>query len=74
MMKRLTITGSTLRARPVADKAPIAEALQKTVWPLLADGTIKPVIDRVFPLAEATAAHTLMESSRHIGKILLRVA
>ena len=74
MMKRLTITGSTLRARPVADKAPIAQALRETVWPLLADGTVKPIIDRVFPLTEAVSAHTLMESNRHIGKILLQVA
>ncbi|HAS51831.1 MAG TPA: NAD(P)H-quinone oxidoreductase [Gammaproteobacteria bacterium] len=74
MMKRLTITGSTLRARPVADKAPIAQALQKTVWPLLINGTVKPIIDRVFPLTEAVAAHALMESNRHIGKILLKVA
>lgn len=73
MMKRLTITGSTLRARPVAHKAPIAQALRKTVWPLLASGAIRPIIDRVFPLAEATAAHTLMESNRHIGKLLLQV-
>lgn len=74
MMKRLTITGSTLRARPVADKAHIAESLRQRVWPLLANGTIRPVIDRVFPLNEAAAAHAFMESNRHIGKILLRVA
>ena len=74
MMKRLTITGSTLRARPVADKAPIAQALQKAVWPLLINGTVKPIIDQVFPLTEAVAAHALMESNRHIGKILLKVA
>lgn len=74
MMKRLTITGSTLRARPVADKAPIAQALQKTVWPLLINGNVKPIIDQVFPLTEAVAAHALMESNRHIGKILLKVA
>ncbi|MFO1370879.1 MAG: NAD(P)H-quinone oxidoreductase [Candidatus Competibacteraceae bacterium] len=74
MMKRLTITGSTLRARPVEHKAPIAKALQETVWPLLASGTIRPIIDQIFPLTEAVAAHTLMESNRHIGKILLQVA
>ncbi len=73
MMKRLSITGSTLRARPVADKAPIAQALQKTVWPLLSNGTVKPIIDTVFPLTEAAAAHALMESNRHIGKILFKV-
>lgn len=74
MMKRLTITGSTLRARPVEHKASIAVALQKTVWPLLASDTIRPLIDRVFPLTEAAAAHALMESNRHIGKLLLQVA
>lgn len=74
MMKRLTITGSTLRARPVEHKAPIAASLEKTVWPLLASGAVRPIIDRVFPLAEAAAAHALMESNRHIGKLLLQVA
>ncbi|HRF61951.1 MAG TPA: NAD(P)H-quinone oxidoreductase [Candidatus Competibacter sp.] len=74
MMKRLTITGSTLRARPVEHKAPIAASLQKTVWPLLASGAVYPVIDRIFPLTEAAAAHALMESNRHIGKLLLHVA
>lgn len=73
MMKRLTITGSTLRSRPVADKALIAEALLKTVWPLVEAGKIRPVIHRIFPLAEAAAAHALMESNRHIGKIVLQV-
>ena len=73
MMKRLTITGSTLRARPVAHKALIAKALRETVWPLLASGAIRPIIDRVFPLTEAAAAHALMESNRHVGKLLLQV-
>lgn len=73
MMKRLTITGSTLRARPVAHKALIANALREKVWPLLAGGTIRPIIDRVFPLTEAAAAHAWMESNRHVGKILLQV-
>ncbi|MBK7541714.1 MAG: NAD(P)H-quinone oxidoreductase [Candidatus Competibacteraceae bacterium] len=73
MMKRLTITGSTLRARPVADKALIAQKLQTTVWPLVAQGAIKPVIHQVFPLTEAAAAHVLMESNRHIGKLLLQI-
>lgn len=73
MMKRLTITGSTLRARPVEHKAPIARSLQHIVWPLLAGGVVRPVIDRVFPLSEAAAAHALMESNRHIGKLLLQV-
>ncbi|MBK8181709.1 MAG: NAD(P)H-quinone oxidoreductase [Candidatus Competibacteraceae bacterium] len=73
MMKRLTMTGSTLRARPVEHKAPIAESLRNNVWPLLANGTIKPIIDRIFPLAEAADAHALMESNRHIGKLLLQI-
>jgi NADPH2:quinone reductase len=71
MLKRLTHTGSTLRARPVADKAAIARALETHVWPLLAAGSIKPVIHKTFPLTEAAAAHALMESSQHIGKIVL---
>ena len=74
MLKRLTHTGSTLRARPVAEKAAIADALQAKVWPLLAKGTIRPLIDRTFPLAEAAAAHARMESSAHMGKIVLEVA
>jgi putative PIG3 family NAD(P)H quinone oxidoreductase len=73
MMKRLTIAGSTLRARPVEHKAPIAETLQRIVWPLLASGAIRPVIDRVFPLTEAAAAHAMMESNRHVGKLLLQI-
>jgi NADPH2:quinone reductase len=73
MMKRLTLTGSTLRARPVAEKAPIARALRAKVWPLLEAGTVHPVIYKVFPLQEAAAAHRLMESNRHIGKIMLAV-
>ncbi len=71
MLKRLTHTGSTLRARPVADKALIAEALSKNVWPLLAQGRCKPVVHATFPLAEAAKAHALMETSQHIGKIVL---
>jgi NADPH2:quinone reductase len=73
MLKRLTLTGSTLRARPIADKAAIAEKLLREVWPKLATGAIKPLIHGVFPLAEAPAAHALMESSEHIGKIVLVV-
>jgi NADPH2:quinone reductase len=71
MVRRQTITGSTLRARPVADKAAIAQKLREKVWPLIEAGKVRPVIGRTFPLAEAAAAHRLMESSRHIGKILL---
>lgn len=71
MQKRLTFTGSTLRPRPVADKAGIAAALQAKVWPLLDQGKIKPVIDSTFPLAKAAEAHARMESSQHVGKIVL---
>ena len=69
--RRLTITGSTLRPRPVAEKGEIAAALAREVWPLLEAGTIKPIVFKTFPLAEAAAAHSLMESSEHVGKIVL---
>ncbi|PKM35683.1 MAG: NAD(P)H-quinone oxidoreductase [Gammaproteobacteria bacterium HGW-Gammaproteobacteria-10] len=72
-LKRLTITGSTLRARDNAFKAAIAGKLREHVWPLLESGDIHPVIDTVLPLVEAAGAHALMESSRHIGKIILTV-
>ncbi|MFO1069492.1 MAG: NAD(P)H-quinone oxidoreductase [Geminicoccaceae bacterium] len=71
MLKRLTWTGSTLRPRTVAQKGAIARALEAEVWPLLAAGRVKPVIHATFPLAEAARAHALMESSAHIGKIVL---
>ncbi len=71
MLKRLTITGSTLRPRSVSQKAQIAASLKAKVWPLLSKGTVKPVIHATFPLDKAAEAHALMESSRHIGKILL---
>ena len=71
LRRRLTITGSTLRPRPVAFKAAIAQSLRTTVWPLLASGRIQPVIYRVFPASEAAQAHTLMESNQHIGKLVL---
>jgi NADPH2:quinone reductase len=71
LRRRLTITGSTLRPRPVAFKAQIARELRERVWPLLAAGTIKPVIYKTFALEEAGAAHALMESSAHVGKIML---
>ena len=74
MVRRQTITGSTLRPRPVAEKAAIARNLRDKVWPLIEAGKVRPVIDRTFPLAEAAAAHRLMESSAHIGKILLRTS
>ncbi len=73
MLKRLTITGSTLRPRTVAQKAAIAAALLKQVWPLMEAGTVKPVIHATLPLAEAGQAHAMMEESRHIGKIVLTV-
>lgn len=73
MVKRLTITGSTLRARSPEFKGQIAAKLEKYIWPKLADGTIKPIIYKSFPLAEASKAHELMESSEHIGKIVLLV-
>jgi putative PIG3 family NAD(P)H quinone oxidoreductase len=69
--KRLTLTGSTLRARTVTQKAAVAEAMRRNVWPLLAAGRVKPVIHQTFPLAQACDAHRLMESSDHIGKIVL---
>jgi NADPH2:quinone reductase len=71
LRKRLQITGSTLRPRPVAFKAAIAQALKKNVWPLLEKGAIKPVIYKTFPAADAAKAHELMESNQHIGKIVL---
>ena len=71
MVNRLTLTGSTLRPRPVAEKGKIAQALRERVWPLLESGKIKPLIFKTFPLAEAAAAHALMETSSHIGKIVL---
>jgi len=71
LRRRLTVTGSTLRPRPVAFKAAIAARLRSIVWPLLEAGRIKPVVHAVFPLAEAARAHALMESGEHIGKIVL---
>ena len=73
LRRRLSISGSTLRPRPVAFKAAIARRLQETVWPLIEAGSIKPVIFKTFPLALASEAHALMESSAHVGKIMLQV-
>ena len=73
MAKRLTYTGSTLRPRSAADKAAMAKALQEHVWPLLAQGRVKPYIYQVFDLSQAAQAHALMESSVHIGKIMMKV-
>lgn len=71
MVKRLTLTGSTLRPRSIAEKAQIARALEAKIWPLLAAGKIRPQVFETFPLAEAAEAHRLMESSAHVGKIML---
>ncbi|MFC4173991.1 NAD(P)H-quinone oxidoreductase [Microvirga sp. GCM10011540] len=73
MIRRLTITGSTLRPRSVELKAAIAEALRRNVWPLLEKGAVRPVLHATFPLEEARAAHELMESSAHQGKIMLEI-
>ena len=74
MVKRLTVTGSTLRASPLSRKAEIAASLKAKVWPLFESGKLRTVIHQVFPLDGAAAAHRLMESSTHIGKIMLQVA
>ena len=71
MLKRLTVTGSTLRPRTVEQKAEIAAPLRAKVWPLLASGRVRPIIDSTFPLAKAADAHARMESSDHVGKIVL---
>jgi len=73
LRRRLHITGSTLRPRPVAFKAAIARQLREHAWPLFVQGKIKPVVHKVFPLAQAAEAHALMESSTHVGKIVLQV-
>jgi NADPH:quinone reductase len=73
LTKRLTLTGSTLRARTVAQKAEVADAVHKNIWPLLAAGRVRPVIHATFPLADASEAHRLMETSNHIGKIVLTI-
>jgi putative PIG3 family NAD(P)H quinone oxidoreductase len=74
MLKRLTVTGSTMRASPYERKVALARELKNEVWPLLARGELRTVIHATFPLAEASKAHALMESSKHIGKIMLAVA
>jgi NADPH2:quinone reductase len=71
MLKRLTITGSTMRPRSTAEKGAIAQSLHRVVWPWLEQGRVKPVVHEVVPAAAAAAAHRLMESSTHIGKIIL---
>jgi putative PIG3 family NAD(P)H quinone oxidoreductase len=74
MAKRQTITGSTLRARSDAFKAALTEEIERTVWPFVAEGALRPAMDRTFPLREAAAAHTRMEAGDHVGKIVLAVA
>ena len=71
MRRRLTLTGSTLRPRPVAFKGAVAASLRSRVWPLIEDGKIKPVIYKTFALEQAAEAHRLLESSTHIGKLVL---
>jgi NADPH2:quinone reductase len=71
LLRRLTVTGSTLRPRSVAFKADIARKLRERVWPLIEDGMIKPVIYRTFPMQDAAQAHALMETSAHVGKVML---
>ena len=73
LQRRLTLTGSTLRARSVAEKGAIAGALREHVWPLLESRAVAPVVYRTFPLRDAAAAHRLMESSAHIGKLVLTI-
>src|SRR5207247_4405723 len=73
MQRRLTITGSTLRARPVADKGAIARAAHEHLWPLIESGALKPISPPTFPFRAAADAHRMMESSAHIGKLLLVV-
>ncbi|MFG1401875.1 NAD(P)H-quinone oxidoreductase [Xanthobacter sediminis] len=74
MLKRLTHTGSTLRSRPLAEKAALAAEVVEKVWPLVTAGTLRPVMDLAFPLADAAAAHARMDASAHIGKITLTVS
>jgi NADPH:quinone reductase len=73
MVRRLTITGSTLRPRSIEQKAAIARSVRENVWPLLESGKVKVIIDQVFPLAQVADAHRLLERSQHIGKVLLQV-
>jgi len=73
MRRRLTLTGSTLRPRPVAFKTMVADEISRTVWPYVEGGRLRPVIDSVFPLAEVAAAHERMESGEHVGKIVLEI-
>ena len=71
MRRRLTLTGSTLRARDAAFKTLVADEIARTVWPHVESGRLRPVIDQLFPLGEAAAAHARMEEGDHVGKIVL---
>ena len=71
MLKQIVLTGSTLRAQPLNDKIRIAEGVESQVWPLIAQGKFTPVVNSKFPLSQASQAHELMESNKHIGKLLL---
>jgi NADPH:quinone reductase-like Zn-dependent oxidoreductase len=73
LQKRLTITGSTLRARTPDEKGRIARALEQHIWPLLATGIIRPIVHATFPLAAAADAHRMLDASTHVGKIVLTV-
>jgi NADPH:quinone reductase-like Zn-dependent oxidoreductase len=74
MRRRLTLTGSTLRPRSIEFKTMVTDEIAKTVWPYAEGGRLKPVIDSVFPLGDAPAAHARMEAGEHVGKIVLEVA
>ncbi|ALE94394.1 NAD(P)H-quinone oxidoreductase [Arthrobacter alpinus] len=71
LAKRAAVIGTTLRARPVGEKSAIMDGVRENVWPLIADGTLKTVVDKTFPLAQASAAHTYFDSGTHVGKVLL---
>lgn len=73
MMKRLIVTGSTLRSRAVEEKRRLRDGVEQNLWPLLRSGQVRPVVDRVFPMAQAAEAHRRMESSQHVGKIVLKL-
>jgi NADPH:quinone reductase len=73
MLKRLVVTGSTLRSRPVTEKTKLRDGVEQHLWPLIESGRVKPIIERVYPLEEAAEAHRRMESSQHIGKLVLRI-
>jgi NADPH2:quinone reductase len=71
LFRRLSITGSTLRARPTAYKAKLLSEIESVVWPLVANAKVRPIVYKTFPLTEASSAHALMETSQHIGKLIL---